>query len=123
MQPRTPVNPRPAAWNLSREPPGTAAADAREAATRTWAATSLFASRFIYTTCYTVSYGVVFPVMLLARAIPQNNTCRPGPDRRCPCGDPQGRADPVRGERSAERDGDTLTRPGLSPGHDPLRYL
>lgn len=50
------------------------AADAREAATRTWAATSLFASRFVYTTCYTVSYGVVFPVMLLARAIPQDNS-------------------------------------------------
>ena len=50
------------------------AADARDAATRTWAATSLFASRFVYTTCYTVSYGAVFPVMLLARSIPQNNS-------------------------------------------------
>jgi hypothetical protein len=50
------------------------AADAREAATRTWAATSLFASRFVYTTCYTVSYGVVFPVMFLACSIPQNNS-------------------------------------------------
>ena len=50
------------------------AADAREAATRTWAASSLFASRFVYTACYTVSYGVVFPVMLLARSIPQNNS-------------------------------------------------
>ena len=50
------------------------AADARAAATRTWAATSLFASRFVYTTCYTVSYGVVFPVMFLAHSIPQNNS-------------------------------------------------
>ena len=49
------------------------AADAREAANRTWAATSLFASRFVYTTCYTVSYGVVFPVMFLACSIPKNN--------------------------------------------------
>jgi hypothetical protein len=49
------------------------AADAREAATRVWSATSLFASRFIYTTCYTVSYGVVFPSMLLAHSIPKNN--------------------------------------------------
>jgi hypothetical protein len=49
------------------------AADAREAATRTWAATSLFLSRFVYTTCYTVSYGVVFPTTLLARSIPRNN--------------------------------------------------
>jgi hypothetical protein len=50
------------------------AADARDAANRTWAATSLFASRFVYTACYTVSYGVVFPVMLLAHSIPQNNS-------------------------------------------------
>ena len=43
------------------------------AAARTWDATSLFASRFVYSTCYTLSYGVVFPAMLLARAIPRNN--------------------------------------------------
>jgi hypothetical protein len=49
------------------------AADAREAATRTWEATSLFASRLVYTTSYTLSYGVVFPVVLLARAVPRNN--------------------------------------------------
>jgi hypothetical protein len=49
------------------------AADAREAATRTWAATSLFMSRFVYTTCYTLSYGVVFPAMMVAQAIPRNN--------------------------------------------------
>jgi hypothetical protein len=49
------------------------AADAREAATRVWNATSLFVSRFVYTTCYTVSYGVVFPTMLLAHSIPKNN--------------------------------------------------
>jgi hypothetical protein len=49
------------------------AADAREAATRTWDATSRFASRFVYTTCYSLSYGMVFPVMLLAHAIPRDN--------------------------------------------------
>jgi hypothetical protein len=49
------------------------AADAREAATRTWAATSLFMSRFVYTTCYTLSYGMVFPALLVAQAIPRNN--------------------------------------------------
>ena len=54
------------------------AADAREAATRTWAATSLFASRFVYTTCYTVSYGVVFPVMLLAQSMPRHNVAVQG---------------------------------------------
>ena len=49
------------------------AGDAREAATRTWDTTSRFASRCVYSTCFTVSYGVVFPVMLLARAIPRNH--------------------------------------------------
>ncbi len=49
------------------------AADAREAATRTWEATSLFVSRLVYTTCYTCSYGIVFPAVLLARSIPRNN--------------------------------------------------
>jgi hypothetical protein len=49
------------------------AADAREAAARTWDTTSLFMRRFVYTTCYTCSYGVVFPSMLIARAIPKDN--------------------------------------------------
>ena len=49
------------------------AADAQVAAARTWDATSLFASRFVYSTCYSLSYGVVFPAMLLARSIPRNN--------------------------------------------------
>ena len=49
------------------------AGDARAAATRTWDLTSQFASRCVYSTCFTVSYGVVFPVVLLARVIPQNN--------------------------------------------------
>jgi hypothetical protein len=49
------------------------AADAQEAATRTWDATSLFASRLVYSTCYSLSYGLVFPAMLLAHAIPRNN--------------------------------------------------
>ena len=43
------------------------------AAARTWTATGLFVSRFVYTTCYTISYGVVFPSVLLARAVPVNN--------------------------------------------------
>lgn len=49
------------------------AAHAREVATRTWAVTSQFVSRFVYTTCYTISYGVVFSTTLLAQAIPTNN--------------------------------------------------
>lgn len=49
------------------------AADAREAAARTWTATGRFVNRFVYTTCYTLSYGVVFPSVLLARSIPVDN--------------------------------------------------
>jgi hypothetical protein len=54
------------------------AADAREAAVRTWAAASLFTSRFVYTTCYTISYGVVFPATLLALSIPKDNAAVKG---------------------------------------------
>jgi hypothetical protein len=49
------------------------AADAREMAQRAWSGTSLFFSRFVYTTSYTFSYGVVFPATLLARSIPRDN--------------------------------------------------
>ncbi len=49
------------------------AADASEAAARTIDAAGRFLNRFVYTTCYTVSYGVVFPSVLLARAIPRQN--------------------------------------------------
>ncbi len=49
------------------------AADAQVAAERVWSSASLFVSRFVYTTCYTISYGVVFPSVLLARTIPKDN--------------------------------------------------
>ena len=49
------------------------AADAREMATRVWAGTNLFLCRFVYTTSYTISYGVVFPATLVARSIPKDN--------------------------------------------------
>jgi hypothetical protein len=49
------------------------AADAREMAERVCSGTGLFLSRFVYTTSYTFSYGVVFPATLLARSIPRNN--------------------------------------------------
>jgi hypothetical protein len=49
------------------------AADAREMAERVWSGTSLFLSRFVYTTSYTLSFGVVFPATILARSIPRNN--------------------------------------------------
>jgi hypothetical protein len=49
------------------------AADAREMANRVWASTSLFLCRFVYTTSYTLSYGIVFPATLIARSIPRDN--------------------------------------------------
>ena len=36
-------------------------------------AASRFLSRFVYTTSYTFSYGVVFPAVLIAKSIPSNN--------------------------------------------------
>jgi hypothetical protein len=32
-----------------------------------------FISRLTYTTCYAVSYGVVFPTLLIARTVPKDN--------------------------------------------------
>jgi hypothetical protein len=49
------------------------AGDARLAASRTWDAAGEIAAKCVYSACFTVSYGVVFPVMLLARMVPQNN--------------------------------------------------
>ncbi len=44
-----------------------------EAAGATLPSVGLFANRLLYTTCYAVSYGVVFPVALVALSVPQNN--------------------------------------------------
>jgi hypothetical protein len=49
------------------------AADAREMANRVWANSTLFLCRFVYTTSYTLSYGVVFPATLIAKTIPKDN--------------------------------------------------
>jgi hypothetical protein len=49
------------------------AADAREAAARTWTAAGRFVNRLVYATCYSTSYGMVFPAVLLARCVPVNN--------------------------------------------------
>lgn len=49
------------------------AADAKEAAVKLWSNAGLFLCRFVYTTSYTISYGVVFPTVLIARSIPKNN--------------------------------------------------
>jgi hypothetical protein len=49
------------------------AADAKATAGKMIPAAGRFLSRFVYTTSYTFSYGVVFPAMLLAKSIPPNN--------------------------------------------------
>ena len=54
------------------------AADACEAAARTWPATGRFVSRLVYTTCYATAYGVVFPTVLLARSLPPNSAAAQG---------------------------------------------
>jgi len=49
------------------------ASDARAKVDQALPAVNRFMSRFVYTTCYTISYGVVFPSVLVARSVPKNN--------------------------------------------------
>jgi hypothetical protein len=49
------------------------AADAQERVDQMMPAIGGFVSRLTYTTCYAVSYGVVFPTLLVARAVPKDN--------------------------------------------------
>lgn len=49
------------------------AADAQERVNQMMPAIGGFVSRLTYTTCYAVSYGVVFPSLLVARAVPRDN--------------------------------------------------
>lgn len=49
------------------------AADAQHRVNEALPAIGGFVSRLTYTTCYAVSYGVVFPSLLIARAVPKEN--------------------------------------------------
>ncbi len=49
------------------------ASDAQAKAAEMMPAIGGFLSRLTYTTCYAVSYGVVFPTVLVARAVPKDN--------------------------------------------------
>lgn len=49
------------------------AVDAKAAAGKIVPATGRFLSRFVYTASYTLSYGAVFPAVMLAKSIPSNN--------------------------------------------------
>jgi hypothetical protein len=46
---------------------------ARETATNAMPAAGEFLSQAAYKTCYGISFGVVFPTMLLVRSIPKDN--------------------------------------------------
>ena len=49
------------------------AADASEAAAEFWSRAGTVLARAVYSTAYTISYGVVFPVALVARSVPHDN--------------------------------------------------
>ncbi len=49
------------------------ATDAQERITGAMPAIGRFVSRLVYTSCYGLSYGVVFPVMLVVRIVPKDN--------------------------------------------------
>jgi len=49
------------------------AADAKATAGKMLPAAGRFLSRFVYTTSYTLSYGVVFPAILIVKSVPANN--------------------------------------------------
>jgi hypothetical protein len=50
------------------------AAEAKTAGERMVPGAAQFLSRLFYTTSYTLSYGVVFPAVLIARSIPADNS-------------------------------------------------
>lgn len=49
------------------------ATNAREAAEEFLPESANMLSKLAYNTCYAISYGLVFPSVLLAQSIPQNN--------------------------------------------------
>jgi hypothetical protein len=49
------------------------AEDARSTLAGALPAAGQFMSRAVYKTCYSISFGIVFPTMLIARTIPKNN--------------------------------------------------
>ncbi len=70
---REPNDAHPGRLQLARRAAREGAADAQAAADRILSASGLFLSRFVYTTSYTVSYGIVLPATLVARSIPRDN--------------------------------------------------
>jgi hypothetical protein len=61
------------AMSLALQAAKDGATDAQERVSDMMPAVGGFLSRLTYTTCYAVSYGVVFPTLLVARAVPKDN--------------------------------------------------
>jgi hypothetical protein len=61
------------AMSLALQAAKDGAADARQRVDDMIPAIGGFLTRLTYTTCYAVSYGVVFPSLLVARAVPKDN--------------------------------------------------
>jgi hypothetical protein len=61
------------AMTLAMQAAKDGAADAQQRVNEMMPALGGFLSRLTYTTCYAVSYGVVFPTLLVARAVPKDN--------------------------------------------------
>ena len=61
------------AWETALQAAKNGAADARATAENALPAATRFVSRMLYTTTYSLSYGMVFPVVFIARSIPANN--------------------------------------------------
>ena len=57
------------AWQAARD----GASDAESKVSEMMPAIGGFLSRLTYTTCYAVSYGIVFPTVLVARLVPKDN--------------------------------------------------
>jgi hypothetical protein len=61
------------AMSLALQAAKDGAADAQVRVSEMMPAIGEFLSRLTYTTCYAVSYGVVFPSLIVARAVPKDN--------------------------------------------------
>jgi hypothetical protein len=64
--------------DVAREAARHGAADAKDAAERFAGAAGLFLSRLVYSTCYTISYGIVFPAVIVARSVPTSSAAARG---------------------------------------------
>ena len=92
------------------------AADAQVRVSEMMPAIGGFLSRLTYTTCYAVSYGVVFPSLMVARAVPKDNAIV------------NGLVDGARAAREAldgrqPGDGVGCPRPGSPPHHRARRRV